>query len=386
MTTKIKFALLQACYWCTYASFNSYVGNFLQSEGMSASVLGLLITTFTFMGFLGNFVFGYICDKFKTNKKVLIFCYVLTAIFITLTYFSTNWVMVIAFYGCLGFVQQPMVANLDTWILRNYSKEPKAYGPIRSFASVAFCSLNFFYGDLLGEYGYILMIFFSYFFVTLGIIVASLTFEVPFEDKVEENGLKVSEAFKILFRSKPYMALLIIMLGMGFINTPIGSLSTIIVTNVGGGVEELATLLVFSSMSQIPMLFFSYKLIFIPPKVRLLICGFLFAISGFGMAFATNIVQIVIFGCLGGGVGTGILVPTVREMVVLVSPKECLTSAQSLSDSVFYSLSGIVASALAGLSFANFGVTITLVTFASFTVLTILAFLFIMHLAKKESL
>lgn len=349
---------------------------------MSATLCGFLVTAYTMMGFVGQFVLGYICDKLKTNKKVYIVAYAVALVLIFLTFTSSNWILVIVLYGCLGFVQQPMMAVHDTWILKTYHETPWMYGPIRAFGSLTFAIFNLFYGDLLGSFGYNIMMIFAFIFIAMGITTAILTPDAPVTKAIKLE--KKENSYKVLLSNKKFVAVLVLMFGVGMIHNPLCQLTALLISNVGGDQTYLGYALFASAMMQVPMMALASKIKHISPILRISLGGLLYCVSGIGNAFATTPIAVVGFICFTG-LGLGLFTTTAREMITLVSPKEYLTSAQSLGDSMLFCLAGVLSNALAGFLFDFIGVTKTLLILSSIAIFAIATFLILIRSADKRT-
>lgn len=356
--TKIKFSVLQISYWCAYGSFYSFMAAYMQSRGMSATLLGIMLTMNTLGGFGGQFFWGMLCDLFKTNKKIYVLECILVGLLEVLIFTSANWILIIVGVGLLGFVQLPMIVNLDTWILKTFNNS-RVYGPIRSTASIAFAIFTFFFGKMLSEKGYSLMLVYSTAFLLLGIVTALFTPEETKEDPQITRKTEKKCDWKILFHNREFLLVLCLLLGIGISAAPVMQLMAVLMDNVGGSVEYVGYALFASSMIQVPFMCFSGKLSRFSAKGRLLCVGILYMLSVLGMSYTTSPLVLLAF-CALNGIGYGIFLPALRQMVFDITPRELNTTAQGICEATYNSLGSMISSLLAGILIDQYSVSIML--------------------------
>ena len=146
---KLKFSLLQITYWCTIGAFSGFMVSYMQTKGMTPKLIGVMLSVSTLCAFLGQLFWGSLSDKIKSNKKIFIITNILMFILHIVVFYMPSYTLVIITFGVLGFVEIPVAANLDTWILKIYYKTPQAYGPIRACASIGFAIFTLIYGGLI---------------------------------------------------------------------------------------------------------------------------------------------------------------------------------------------------------------------------------------------
>lgn len=355
----MKFGILQITYWCSYGAFSCFMAAFMQSRGMSATLLGIMLTINTFCAFAGQFFWGTLCDRLKTNKKIFVVSNLLILLIQALIFSTESWTLIILTFGLLGFVQQPLTANLDTWILKTYKDTPQVYGPIRSAASVIFAVFTFFYGGILERNGYQLMLVCSGFFLIIGMVTAMLTPDVPAQQIHEQPKERGRVSGKILLRKKEYLLILSMLFGIGMASAPVVQMMAVIMENVGGTVAHVGYAMFISSIMQVPCLVFSGKLGKYPAKGRMIFAGLAYFTTVIGMSLVESPFGILVF-CGLNGVGYGVLLPAMRELIFAIAPEELHTTAQAVADAVFNSLGNMVSSLLAGVLVDNFSVAVML--------------------------
>ena len=78
----IGFSLLEISYWSFHASFLGFLTSYLLSKGISNTVVSMFLVTFLLASFVGSFVWGIVCDRFHTNRRVSILCFLADLFFL----------------------------------------------------------------------------------------------------------------------------------------------------------------------------------------------------------------------------------------------------------------------------------------------------------------
>ncbi len=368
---KLKFSLLQITFYCSVGSFSFFaVTYFKQVRGLSSSYIAIMLGVFTLSAFLGQFFWSFLCDKWKTNKKIYIISNLLMLIICVIVFYTSNVPYLFIAYGALGFVQSSIPANLDTWVMKVYHDNPSAYGPIRASASLFFAVFIFFYGDILENLGYSVMLIFVSGFAFVGIFVACLTVDSPFLPKI----LKSSKSdFKILMNTK-FIILLFVLLCTGIASSSY-QIMPLIIDNIGGSVKWLGYAMFASALSQVPFMMYNRIIMRFRAEIRLITAGVFYILSLLLFSFASTPIAIVYINILSG-MGFGIMLPAMRQIVYENSPDLLHTTAIGISDSVNVSMAGIISSVLVSSFVDNYGLMSVLLIFACIQTIGVLILIF----------
>ncbi len=368
MNNKIKFSILEVSYWCSIGAFASLMVAFIQSKGLSATYIGIMLMVNTFCGFLGQFFFGMLCDKLKTHKKIFIVANAVVYVIQLLIFTVKSPVLIILVFGLMGFVQQPLAANMETWLLKTFKDTPQIYGPLRSCASLAFAVFMLFYGGLLENHGYGLMLVFSGIFITSSIIAAAFTKDVEVEakDKNPKN-------WTALFHDKQFFVMIIMLLGAGIASAPFVHLLAVVMDSVGGTVKYVGYALFASAFTQVPFMMLSGKLKVFSSKVRISFSCLFYIISIVGLAFSKNPQMVIAFSFLNG-VGFGVFMPSLRELIFSFAPQDLKTTAQGVCDATYNSMGAMICNLLAGVLIDNYSVKLMLLTCAAIQIVALVIF------------
>ncbi len=336
-----RFNLLQILYWCGLASMGSYCSAFMISKGMSNTRLSIMLALYMLMAFVGQFFWGSLSDKKRTNKKFFILneCFVLLLYYL-IYIFSDNFLLVNIFYALLGFVIVPQASNLDSWILKCFAHRPQVYGPARGWASAGFAVFMLLYGQLIQRLGYGIMPWFATVIVGGAIVVALLQPDSPVVEGSSKGGIKFKD-IAALTKSPVYMYIIVLMLFIGLTMSPVMNMKIVVLESVGGNVSHQGIDSFFLCFFQLPFFFLAGLVRKIPQRTRILLgsCGSLIMVILDLLAVSP---AMVIAGSVFHGVGYSILLPTIREIVEQKVDPAIKTTAHGLCDAVYGSLAGIV--------------------------------------------
>lgn len=354
----IRFSLLEILYWCSIASFTAFAIAYVQDvRAISDGRAGIMIMLMTGSAFVGQFVWGSLCDRLGTHKWMFLAACCLQGPLCFAVFFARSYPLLCLFYGLLGFVQSAMPANIDTWVIKSFPETPTLFGPIRSAGSLAFAVFTLLHGKIIAEAGYFVMLIAVVSFILSGAAVALITPDIRSGSSRQVNTLGGS---RTLMRGK-FLTLMVVLLMAGICGTMI-QFNSLMMNRVGGSVALLGATMFFSAIAQVPFMFFGRYFSRFPVKARVTAACFLYVVMGILFAFATQPVQILI-GSLIWGVGYGIFLPAVREWVFGLSTPETRTTAQGMADAVYMSLGGTVSAGLVGAFADGAGLQFLLLTF-----------------------
>ena len=229
--------LAQAGYWGLYAVFASYAVALALSRGYPQSSSSLFVSVFLLCGFLGQFLWGSLSDRFRTNKKVFIGGICLTAACQAGMYFVHSPAFFLLFYAVFGLSIVPMSSVLDTWILRLTNFDMKGFGSIRGAGSLGYAVTMLLFGVFIDRFGYAVLIIAGTAFASLLILVAMITPDAMISGNDRE---KVSfRGILSIFRNKSFFFLLVILFLIGMTYKPTNKLKIMLYQSVGGSATHL---------------------------------------------------------------------------------------------------------------------------------------------------
>lgn len=124
--------------YIAYAVSYTQMLPFLSDVGYSSSEKGLILSGAAVISIIGQFLFGYLCDKYKTVKKMFYLTTILFILIVTWAYSVTE----IAFFfhlitlSLMGGFFRIVVGLLDSWTIERDPLLQKNFGIIRAFGSI----------------------------------------------------------------------------------------------------------------------------------------------------------------------------------------------------------------------------------------------------------
>lgn len=355
---KLKFSFIQLTFWCSWCAFTSFAALFLKKKGLSQAQIGLALSISTLGGILGQFIWGFLCDKLKTIKKNFIAANLLMWISILAFLFLGGpvWVFILMFI--LGFAQIPQPSVLDTWILKKLPGREEEYGKIRLWASVGFALFALGFGWAIEFFGYQVIFITASFFIVLTLFVS---FRVSDAKEKENRHESLKESFRALFKNKRYFFFIMVCFIIGLAYRTVHLLLPLIIDHVKGGAFELGLAYFFGVAAEIPMLLASKKLSTRFKSNTLILFSDILYMVQFAILIIATSPFLVMAAMVAQGLAFGNYLPSIRLFVYESAPESLRTSAQTLADAIVSSLTAVIGSAAGGLIIQNYGVKTVLI-------------------------
>lgn len=219
-------------------SFAGMYTMYIAKMGFSKKEISIAVTIYTVSGLIGQSVIGYLIDKFKNTRAILLICFG-TGIFAVfgLPFARIKW-LTYAIITVWGFFISGTSSITDAWsinMLKKYKAE-RNFGRVRGFGSVGYGLSGAVIGILLSRFGWNVYYFYMGIGLILTMIVVYCMNDVE-EVKMEKINSKVSirEASVQIFKIKPLIVMIIIVFMYNFVVKGIYNYLSVIVSEFGGG-------------------------------------------------------------------------------------------------------------------------------------------------------
>ncbi|WP_289300980.1 MFS transporter [Sporofaciens musculi] len=357
----IGFSVLEVSYWSFHASFIGFLMSYLLTKGITNTVVSIFLASYLLAAFLGSFIWGMVCDRFHTNRKVSILCFLAAGVLMYLIYFSYESILVLAvLYPLLGFVSLPHATNIDSWLLLTCENNLSIYGKIRCLPSLMFAITSVILGQLVSAFGYHFMLIFGTFFLLTGITAAVMLPDSKDAAQEKPAGGFSVRSLKQMFSScsndgPGYSYLIIILLLVGLAVAPINNLKTAVLQSVGGTVADIGIDAFICAITQVPFIALADKLEKYSLRLRYILIALLPFLT-MALAFgAVSPVMIFAGSCLLN-MGVGIMLPTMRSVTERNVAPAYRNLGHNIADAVYNSVAGIVSLLYSGFVIDRFGV------------------------------
>lgn len=374
----VRFAVLEGVYWSIMASYAAYVASFGLSRGYAQGLVSVMIAVYMLCALAGQFFWGSMCDKLRTNKKIFILGVMLAGLAQLGMYFAEQPLLFGILYGLFGFLLGPMGSILDTWMLKSLHNDMKLYGISRGTGSGCYAVVILIMGNLIQRFGYFMMPLCSSVVLLVTVAVALAT-----KDAEITGDKHASIAFKdimSIMKIPSYVLILVIMFFIGMANSPISNLKIMVLQSVGGDVSTQGLDSFCGCVVQFLVFIFAGAFTRIPAKTRLYGSAFLVVAALLVDYTATAPWMIVIGTVLLFGTYS-ILIPASREIVMRSVKYEYQTTANGLVDAVYSSLAGTVSLLYAGALAQRAGVKSMILVSLLFAIVPVI--LLIVQAVKK---
>lgn len=349
-----QFSLLQAFFfsaWAAFAGFNVY---YLREAGFSNTEIGFAMSVMMGMGVLGQTFWGYVCDRFRSVKRVFIFCMVLLATTIALYPFNASIVTVTLSMGLIGFLWMPQQSIIDSWIFASSKELGRNYGFMRAWGSLGYALVALAFGRIIEILGWNSMFISHVVLAAIAIAIAG-----SLQDSYAEGSADTKPKRKVnpleLFANREYVYLLLVSVLLFIPNRLAIQFMPEMIRHVGGSPTHHGVSLFVNAVSEVPILFTSALFLRKVPTRLLLVFASLFFPVRLGLLFLAASPLAVIGASVFQGLSFGVFLPTIRYFINEISPEHLKTSAQSLATASFFGVSSVVGSFLGGWAIDTFG-------------------------------
>ncbi|EOS78296.1 hypothetical protein C817_03548 [Dorea sp. 5-2] len=357
----IGFSLLEISYWCYHASFIGFLMSYLMSKGITNTMVSIFMASFLLASFVGSFFWGMVCDRFRTNRKVSVACFLIAGAAMYLIYFSYDSIPLLAvLYPLIGFVSLPHATNIDSWLLLACGNNLSVFGKIRCLPSLFYAVTSFVLGRMIAGYGYSMMLVFGTIALLMGIAAACILPEgrKAVQDSREDKA-EVKESFNIhsleqVLASASYRYLILILFLVGLAVAPVNNLKAPILEKVGGNVSDLGVDAFICAVVQVPFIALADRIERYSLRLRYLLLACLPFLTLLLAFYAVSPVMIFA-GSFLYNMGVGILIPTMRSVTERNVAPAFRNLGHNIADAVYSSLTGIISLLYSGLVMDLYG-------------------------------
>lgn len=342
----IKFCVLQASFWSFFASLPGYITAYMLERGMNAGMLGILLAVNMGLSFTGSLFWGRWVDRRQGHKQFFLIGTSSALVLGILLFLSAGEpIALFVLYPAFGFMMGPIATTLDSWVIASM-RQVEAGAKSRTFGTLGYAFTMLGVGQLITRIGYGVMPVLAAGFLVLAFFIALTQPDVR-ADLPQHASERVRVSPLELTRSHRYMLLTAVVLFTGMTIAPINNMKVLIFENVGGNVGFLGWDSFIGCLIQSPFLIFSGKMHRMKSETRLAL-GTFCALGYAMLVFLARTPGMVIAGTVLTNISFGLLFPTMREITEESVLPALRTTAHSIIDVAYGSVSGMIASAWGG--------------------------------------
>jgi len=353
---------------------------FLEHIGYSASMIGVTVSITAAFGIAGQFIFGFLCDKFGRIKPfyfVLMLAMLVSMFIVYILRPPIEW-MFIAF-AIMGVSIPTCIQLVDSWILESGEAIKQRYGVARGASSFGWATGLLVLGSFVVAFGYEVLPVVSLAFVT---IAFALAYRQPDAKKAKHEKNISIKSIKELFANYRYIHLLLTTFMI------YGVISAEWLLN-GVKAAQLATPVLFGiffgilAMAEVPF-FAVFQRIRQRFKLEHI---FIFGIAMYVlritlMGLAPNIWVMMLIALTNAFAYAPCYICT-KLLIDAEIPQHLKTTGQLIAAAVFSGLSGIIFPLAIGVIVDAFGLNIAFFALAAFVVLPLISAVIYNRLPKQ---
>ncbi len=366
-----QFMALFLLAYITFAISYTQILPFLSNLGYSSSQRGLILSGSAIVGIIGQFIFGFLCDRFKTVKKMF---YISSIILIFTVYFAYSITRQAFFFhlimiSLLGGFFRIVGGLLDSWTIERDPMLQKNFGIIRAFGSIGWIIGSSATVWILSRSGYEHL---SLYVTVMSCITLVLGYRVGDAQKVTGVvPIKMTDIYKLL-RQKQYIVVVVILTIVSIALNADGYIVVDKILALGGSASDVSNKWVIQAIFELPLFFFGSILYRRYSAKSLLMIGiFMFMIRCFLSAMASSPLQLVMISSSQMVTFPFILLSS-KLLIDDESPTHLKSSGQLLGLAMYAGISALLAPLIAGFLIDGIGIDQTLIFFGLICVIPLI--------------
>ncbi len=248
-----------AYYFLFYGAFSvllPFLAIFYKAQGLTGAQIGLLAAISPIISFFGAPLWTGAADASHRHKLVTMvsmlgvvgICFIIPGI----ASFG-GLLLLISLYAFFG---APTASLVDSAVLTMLGERKERYGRIRLWGTIGYGIIAPFAGNLIGRLG-LKWAFWGYAILMLGGFL--IVTQIPFRQSRSEGSFR--GGMRVLFANRPWMLFLVMVFIAGIGNATINNYLFVYMQSLGASNTLMGFALTVSTLSEIPAMFFSDRLL-----------------------------------------------------------------------------------------------------------------------------
>ena len=256
MSPRLRAALIYFCYFAAGGSLSPYLNLYYQNVGMSKQQIGVLIATTTLTTVIASPVWGGLADAFRLHRYLLPLAIFGTlgpvSLLIRSTDFAALWVLVVLY----AFFNGPIIALADNSVLEMLGNDRSGYGKLRVWGAVGFGASAWGGGVLAEQFG--MTAGFTLYLVFM-FLCALLSIKLPAPKTNSSDSFLRN--LRRLSTNPVWLGFLAAIFLVGIGSSFIHNYSALFLADLGSGEGLYGLSIAVAGLSELPVFFFSARLI-----------------------------------------------------------------------------------------------------------------------------
>ncbi|MDQ0257549.1 PPP family 3-phenylpropionic acid transporter [Evansella vedderi] len=321
----------------------SYLPVYLQVMGLTGSQIGVLLAVGPAAAIIAQPFWGFMSDKWKTVKRVLIICISGTLALGFILFQLTEYLLLIPMMYLLFSFAAPAGGLGDSLSQKVSVKYGVSFGSIRLWGSLGFALASLAGGFILSHIGITNIYYLFAFFLSMALIFCLLA---P-DGEPAKKPVQLTNALKLL-KSPKLMTFLLMVMAIGLTHRMNDSFLGLYIVELGGNESYIGMSWFIGVVTEAVVFALSfYWLRSFHPLTLINIAAFLYFIRWVLMSFVPDPTFVLYIQVLHG-ICFAILYLTAFQFVTRLVPDELESTGHLLYISVFFGISGVIGSIIGG--------------------------------------
>ncbi|SHE52503.1 MFS transporter, PPP family, 3-phenylpropionic acid transporter [Seinonella peptonophila] len=378
--------IISAFFFFLYAGYGIFypmLGIYLKEQHFSGLEMGVMMSISPLLLMVFQPIWGLINDFFQKPHLILIITSLMSAVTLLFLSFTHQFSIIMLLFILFSVFQSAINPLSDSLVVSFTKKIEKNYGDFRLWGAISFALAAWLMG-WLGGYTSLLAIFYLYAFALM--IVALLSWYLPYAEPLPREQSQMWQDLRVLFRLPAYLLFLVAtfcVLGPMLANN---NFFGIFYQFVGGTLAGVGVCFLIGAGSEAPFMKVASRLIgkygYLP---IILSSAVLSAIQYYSYAIAIPVNWVPWITSLQG-FSIGLFIPASVQMVGYLAPQTVQTTAIAVYNAVANGIGTFFFLFVGGLLLDYFPVTVVYWFFADFTLIGVLVILWLFYRHKKNSI
>lgn len=346
----IRLKMLLFFFHATNTIILTFLPLYLKDKGLTGTEIGWVLAIGPFAAIIAQPIWGFLSDKYKTVKKVLIVAITGMLLFSVVFFQMNQLVAILIFAGCFYFFQTPVGALADSLAQRRANELKVSFGSIRMWGSIGFGVSALLVAELLDVIG-ISYVLWPY--LVMGTVLLIITFFI--QDVTTNSKPAQLKDFGLILKNKQFMFFLFIMMFITITHRTSDSYIGIFIAELGGTESHVGRAWFVGVMSE--AIIFATAVFWFRkyhPLFFIIIAGALYTMRWFIYGSLTSPTQVIFFQVFHG-LCFGIFYVAAFDYVTRLIPKHLQSTGHLIFFSVLFGVSGIFGSLGGGTIIEVFG-------------------------------
>lgn len=318
--------------------------------GYSKLQIGMLYSIGPAVGIIANLFWGYMSDKLRTIKKIIMVVLAGQFIAFLLVFqfdaFSIVFIIMTAFY----FFQTPMPALIDSQTLLTVKHTGESYASYRVWGSLGFSAASVVFGLILSKLGPQIIVF-----LALGTVLTALVFALGLRESRRGTQKLNFSGMRTVLLSRKFLLFLVLVFFIAAASRTNDGFLAIYLIELGADASIVGYSWMVSALSEIPFFFLISKHGHRFKELALLsFAGMIYGIRFFLMIFIQDPLWVIAIQLLHG-LSFGIFFITAVRLLVQLVPDDYRATGQAMFNVVWAGMAGLFGGTVGGRIFDLWG-------------------------------